>query len=80
MDKQTDLIPSSPNSHPWVKTQATKQKSCLICFISFICEKKYKVRFKIFLIDFAKSSSYTEFVWISSNGLEGDSVNDRRTE
>ena len=33
-------------------TQAAKWKSRLICFVSFICEKTYKVGFKNFEIDF----------------------------
>ena len=28
----------TPRSDPWGMTQATECKSCLICFISFICE------------------------------------------
>ena len=36
----------TPKSHPWGMTQATKWKSRLICFISFICEKTHKVWFK----------------------------------
>ena len=42
--------PSAPKSDPWGMTQATK--SCLIYFVSFICENKNKVGIKIFEIDF----------------------------
>ena len=42
----------TPKSHPWRMTQATKWKSHLICFLSFLCEKTHKVWFKIFEIDF----------------------------
>ena len=36
----------TPESDPWGMTQATKWKSSLICFISFICEKTLKVWLK----------------------------------
>ena len=36
----------TPKSDLWGMTQATKWKSHLICFISFICEKTHKVWFK----------------------------------
>ena len=42
--------PQSPT--PWGMTQATEWKSCLICFVSFICEDTHKVWYKIIKIDF----------------------------
>ena len=36
----------TPKSDPLGMTQATKWKSCLICFIYFMCEKTHKVWFK----------------------------------
>ena len=42
--------PRAPKSNPWGMTQATELKSCLICFVSFICENKHSI--KIFKIDF----------------------------
>ena len=38
--------PSIPKSDPWVMTQVTEWKSCLICFVSFICENTHKVWYK----------------------------------
>ena len=43
--------PSAPKSHPLGMTQLTELKSCLICFVSFICENTHKVWYKIFEID-----------------------------
>ena len=44
--------PSTPKSHPCGMYQATKWKSRLICYISFICEKALKIGLKTFEIDF----------------------------
>ena len=43
--------PSASKSHPWDMTKVTEWKSCLICFVSFICENTHKVWYKIFEID-----------------------------
>ena len=45
-DHSTPPPHGTPKSDPWGMTQATEWKSCLICFISFICEKTHKVWFK----------------------------------
>ena len=36
-------IPTAPKSHPCGMTQASEQKSCLLCFVSFICKNTHNI-------------------------------------
>ena len=65
--------PSTPKSLPWGMTQAMEWKSCLMFYITFICKKTHRIRFKIFEIDFViEIKCYLTF-WSLSRG--GDPKN-----
>ena len=58
------VTPRAPKSHSWGMTQATEWKSCLICFVSFICENTHKVWYKNLEIDFVIEIKWYLTIWL----------------